>query len=153
MGEKPKPAYTNAMGLNSTLASIVGWQQTILKEESARAEWRKRNGEVDDNIEELKQTMNVTPSMFPRSEKDTETLMDGISKEGTGRALYLKERAKINPQDKFKRPLTESQRIGWKCNSLPSPPELSQHHGHKPIISTNFYRKSGIFGGGINMAS
>eukprot|EP00667_Euglena_gracilis_P024600 EG_transcript_28375 len=142
------------MGLNSTLASIVGWQQTILKEEAARAEWRKRNGETDDDIEELKRTLNdVPPNMFPRTERDNATLADGISKEGTGRALYLKERSKVNPQDKFKRPLTESQRIGWKCNSLPPPSENSQHYGHKPVISTNFYRKSGVFGGGINMAS
>lgn len=52
----------------------------------ARAEWRKRNGETDDDIEELKRTLNdVPPNMFPRTERDNATLADGISKEGTGR--------------------------------------------------------------------
>uniref|UniRef100_A0A7S4LL02 Sperm microtubule inner protein 1 C-terminal domain-containing protein n=1 Tax=Eutreptiella gymnastica TaxID=73025 RepID=A0A7S4LL02_9EUGL len=149
MGEKPQPkGYTDAMGLNQTAASIEGYKQLILKEELARQEWRHQyeasGKEAEQDI--LDRVRNQPSEILPRSSALQETLRDGISKEGKGRSAFLQARRHENPQTKFRRPQTESQRIGWTCTTLPPPSEHATHYGRKPIISNNFYRKTGVFG-------
>eukprot|EP00906_Rhabdomonas_costata_P000089 RCo000122 len=145
--EKGRVSCTNAMGLNITAASIVGWKQLILKEEQARAQWQEKyaanlTAEQDQLIERVK---NRPKDVFERSLEEDTILRDGISKEGKGRLALLKTRQMIGPQEKYRRPLTESQRIGWTCVELPPVSENTLHFGRKPIIANNFYRRTGPF--------
>jgi hypothetical protein len=151
---KPKPSYTDAMGLNNTAASITGWKQLILKEELAREEWRRRYASSvgDAELQVADRVKNHTGVIIPRTLDETVKLQDGISKEGKGRSAYLKDRATLPPQDRYRRPVTSSQTVGWKCTQLPPINEDQQHYGRKPIIENNFYRKVGgkvgMFSGG-----
>eukprot|EP00992_Anisonema_acinus_P007680 TRINITY_DN3599_c0_g1_i1.p1 TRINITY_DN3599_c0_g1~~TRINITY_DN3599_c0_g1_i1.p1 ORF type:complete len:156 (+),score=23.38 TRINITY_DN3599_c0_g1_i1:41-508(+) len=155
MTEKKRVCCTNAMGLNSTTASIAGWKQLILKEEQAREEWRDRYAADLNRVEDslIEKVKNRASDLLPRDDEEDTLLREGISKEGKGRQAFLKERAVKGPQQKFRRPLTESQRIGWTCTQLPPPSEHAQHFGRKPVIESNFYRKTGVFTSGLHMVN
>lgn len=154
--EKARVSCTNAMGLNTTAASIYGWKQLILKEEQSRTAWRQKyaanlTAEQDKLVERVK---NRPSDIFQRSVDEDALLREGISKEGKGRLALLKARQKIDPQAKFKRPLTESQRVGWTCVQLPPVSENTERFGRKPVIGNNFYRRTGPFqqgNHGLNM--
>jgi len=68
--------------------------------------------------------------------------MTGVSKEGHGRAAYLKSRKRLSPQERYRRPMTASQEIGWRAWE---PPKKTSFYVRKPLIQATFYRPTGAF--------
>uniref|UniRef100_A0A7S1I5L3 Sperm microtubule inner protein 1 C-terminal domain-containing protein n=1 Tax=Eutreptiella gymnastica TaxID=73025 RepID=A0A7S1I5L3_9EUGL len=132
---------TEAMGLNTTPASIAGWKATILKEEMMRTEWNKRFAQdVGESYEELLEKTKVKNlDILARTADEDAILRD------KGRKEFLKARMTRPPQERFRRPMNESQRLGWTLRELPPVATSVVHHGHKPVIENNFYRKAGVF--------
>eukprot|EP01012_Entosiphon_sulcatum_P061409 TRINITY_DN86955_c0_g1_i1.p2 TRINITY_DN86955_c0_g1~~TRINITY_DN86955_c0_g1_i1.p2 ORF type:complete len:164 (+),score=42.15 TRINITY_DN86955_c0_g1_i1:173-664(+) len=149
MSEKAaaRQSCTEAMGLNTTPASIAGWKQLILKEEIGRRQWREKFAPHLEQAEnEVVERVRARQSeIIRRTKGEEEVLQEGISKEGKGRSLYLKQRQAQSPQQKYRRPITTSQIIGWKCNELPPVTMHAAHHGRKPVIRSNFLRSTGVF--------
>jgi len=70
-----------------------------------------------------------------------EMLYHGISKEGNGRAQYLRERKKYGVLDRHGRPVTLAQTYGL---DLDSAEYVASPNCRKPIIQRSFFRTMGV---------
>jgi len=73
-----------------------------------------------------------------------ELLGKGVSKEGQGKAAYLKARTCMGPQEKYGRSVTSSQEVGWTAPTITT---NGSPFAHKPIIRDTFFRSNGVFAG------
>ncbi|KAF7236441.1 hypothetical protein EG68_11063 [Paragonimus skrjabini miyazakii] len=90
----------------------------------------------------------VPMDMCPAEPKVVHLLYDGISKEGKGRANYLKERNKTDVEDKYLYPVLSSMEYGWSQGRLikegAAAAQNNKRHGRVRIIEESFYRRNGI---------
>jgi len=97
----------------------------------------------------LDQTLKLSRSPYEIEKFDVgvpppiaeEYLCCGVSKEGQGRSMYLKERKRIGPQERYGRPITSAQEVGWK---VPSLTYSMSPHARKPLIQQTFFRQTGV---------
>lgn len=83
--------------------------------------------------------------MLPIDKATKDLLYDGVSRDGKGRANYLKQRCTINPEKKFIFPPTTSMMYGWNIEELSKSFRINKSlHGHRCILRDTFYRKNGI---------
>eukprot|EP00128_Syssomonas_multiformis_P003838 Colp12_sorted_trinity150504_noHs@10886 len=115
--------------------------------------------ELEEQMRSTRKGLKLSMMREPE-EKVMKLLYSGLSKEGEGRASYLKTRRQEAPQEKFVFPVTRlsetwlhetirfiqniysAQTIGWSTEGW-DPVEVS--HGRRKIISDTFYRKNAIF--------
>ncbi|CAI9730613.1 Hypothetical predicted protein [Octopus vulgaris] len=83
--------------------------------------------------------------MLPIDKATKDLLYDGVSRDGKGRANYLKQRYVENPEDKFIFPPTSAMEYGWNIAELSKSFNINKSlHGHRCILRDTFYRKNGI---------
>ncbi|XP_040589412.1 protein ATP6V1FNB-like [Mesocricetus auratus] len=70
-------------------------------------------------------------------------LFQGISHEGQGRTLYLKERNRLIPEKKYKYPILSSWEYGWHIGDAKD--FRTPAHAKTHPIANSFYTKNGIF--------
>ncbi|KAJ9448224.1 hypothetical protein DIPPA_22989 [Diplonema papillatum] len=143
---------THAMGMGASTLAVECWKAQVNKENHIRAEWRKEYAPHLDGFEQTigdrwTARLNDTKQRISEMDESVRTILfDGVSKDGAGRAAYLKLRNKECPQRKQSHPLTTSQTIGWQCQELPPVRQSAvSNFGRKPIIKNGFYRKGGVF--------
>jgi len=70
-------------------------------------------------------------------------LFDGFSREGRGRARYLRQRQQHDPDVKFTYPVASSWEYGWKVSS-----EMGSYgrpqHARTAMIKDSFYTRNGV---------
>ncbi|XP_036054718.1 protein ATP6V1FNB [Onychomys torridus] len=71
-------------------------------------------------------------------------LFQGISHDGQGRTLYLKERNRLMPEEKYKYPIVSSWEYGWHVGDAMKNYTTPAHAKTHPITDS-FYIKNGIF--------
>ncbi|XP_012644786.1 uncharacterized protein LOC105884915 [Microcebus murinus] len=71
-------------------------------------------------------------------------LFQGISHDGQGRALYLRERHRQKPEEKFRYPILSSWEYGWHVGDAVRHTKAPAYAKVQPITKA-FYTKSGIF--------
>ncbi|CAH7349071.1 Gm45521 [Phodopus roborovskii] len=71
-------------------------------------------------------------------------LFQGISHDGQGRTLYLKERNRLIPEEKYKYPIVSSWEYGWHVGDAMKDSNIPAHARTHSIANT-FYTKKGIF--------
>lgn len=81
--------------------------------------------------------------MKPVDENVTCQIFSGISKEGLGRASYLKARNDLGPADKFNYQCCSSWDYGWDVGSFQTGFKPSVH-SRSPIVKDTFYRPNGV---------
>ena len=141
---------TVAMGMKMSRVSATCWKDSCRKEERIRDEWRRlydpsyvdREGEIIQRVMEREKAKKEAAATRP----ERALLFDGVSKDGMGRKAYLKKRLELPPQERFAgQQLTASHVVGW--NSLEVPPPKTDglpSYGHKPVIDSGFFRKTGV---------
>eukprot|EP01006_Ploeotia_vitrea_P055283 TRINITY_DN67981_c2_g1_i1.p1 TRINITY_DN67981_c2_g1~~TRINITY_DN67981_c2_g1_i1.p1 ORF type:complete len:162 (-),score=14.69 TRINITY_DN67981_c2_g1_i1:102-587(-) len=95
--------------------------------------------------EERKRAALTVQMNVPALEK--ECLYDGISRDGGGRAQYLKTRSHKSPQQRFRYPVTTSQMVGWdasRINFMRSP------FARRQLLHDSFARPRGVFSFGVD---
>lgn len=143
---------TTAMGLSFTQIASDCWKGQVRKEDIIRREWLKTHAPKDYEDAQAKHAAShwatqqkAHAESLAKVGGTRDKLYDGVSKDGAGRASYLKERHKLSPQKKSNGPQTSSQSIGWQCDQLPPlrNPAL-KNHGRKPVIKNGFFRSGGV---------
>ncbi|XP_016060985.1 PREDICTED: uncharacterized protein LOC107531460 [Miniopterus natalensis] len=71
-------------------------------------------------------------------------LFQGISHDGQGRALYLQERHRQKPEEKFQYPVLSSWEYGWHLGDAIKDTKPSVHARSQSITQT-FYTKNSVF--------
>ncbi|XP_070247714.1 protein SPMIP1 isoform X1 [Myotis yumanensis] len=71
-------------------------------------------------------------------------LFQGLSHDGQGRALYLRERNRKKPAEKFRYPVLSSWEYGWHVGDAVKNTRLSIYAKCQPITET-FHSKCGVF--------
>ena len=141
-----KPAMTISMGMKMTLASTECWRAQVAKEQRIKEEWRKMYAPnwTDDEAAIIER---VKAREAARKEKaqvpERALLLDGVSKEGGGRAAYLKARLELHPQSKEVEPLTMSQNVGWRCLEIPPPKSDDMTFSRKGKAAGRYKRPGG----------
>jgi hypothetical protein len=77
----------------------------------------------------------------PASTGTRAVLYEGVSKEGSGRAEYLKRQGQRAPQQRFRMPMTASQTIGWDHGTATY---NKSPFARKQIVKTSFERERGV---------
>lgn len=120
--KEAKMTGTCAMGMKMTLASNDCWRNQILKEERITQEWRNLYDPDFKEREKIAVERVTTHEATVKGERESsdlrQLLLNGTSKEGAGRAAYLKERLKLKPHEKQIGPLTGNQTVGWSAARL-----------------------------------
>lgn len=116
-----KPAVTVGMGMKQTKVSAQNWVAQCRKEGQIRREWTATHApQLEKEKEQSVRRHAARRASLEHAREDIaerEILKGGVSKEGQGRALYLKERLKVPLQEKEAMPLTEAQVLGWSAQS------------------------------------
>jgi len=77
------------------------------------------------------------------SDQSKASLYEGFSREGRGRARYLRERRQDGPDAKFTYPVVSSWEYGWKVGD-----EMVSYgrpqHGRTSTIQDSFYTRNGV---------
>lgn len=127
--KEAKLTGTCAMGMKMTLASNDCWRNQILAEERITKEWRKIYDPDFADREKIavERVTNHSDTMKNAREQNElrHLLFTGTSKEGAGRAAYLKERLKLKPHEKQFGPVTANQTVGWGAARAPLDNPLS----------------------------
>uniref|UniRef100_K7E3S0 Uncharacterized LOC103099791 n=1 Tax=Monodelphis domestica TaxID=13616 RepID=K7E3S0_MONDO len=84
------------------------------------------------------------PDMRPATPKTGQLLYQGISHEGKGRLLYLRERWQQKPEDKFRFPVLSSWDYGWCIGDAMKEAKVPVH-ARSGLIRDTFYFRNGIF--------
>lgn len=86
------------------------------------------------------------PQMRPVSPVVRRTLYSGITKEGKGRHIYLKQRYDKIPEEKFSFPTCSSWDYGWRLNDVIKKEEVKKPtYGRHKIIEDTFYSRNGLY--------
>jgi hypothetical protein len=116
-----KPAVTVGMGFKMSKVSSDNWKAQIRKEEQIHREWIRTHApdlatQENESVRRF-QERQVELATIRSGINERSLLVGGVSKEGQGRALYLKERLKKGPTEKFLVPITEQQMLGWQATT------------------------------------
>lgn len=138
IAKEQKLTTTCAMGMKMTLASNECWKNQVKGEERITNEWRKTFQPDFEEQEAAAIERILEKEAVKREERETNPLrpllLDGTSKEGKGRKLYLSERLKLAPQEKQSAAITTNQTIGWDsqrfAGSADSPLATQRHLYH-----------------------
>lgn len=103
-----------------------------------------------DEIEKLSEQLrlsgaNLLSDMRPARPEVRQVLYDGFSKEGKGRAKYLRARKSDDPEEKYEYPLVSSFDYGWKLDETGKDEYRNPVHGRNKIVEDSFYRRNGVF--------
>eukprot|EP01064_Diplonema_japonicum_P028643 TRINITY_DN4438_c0_g1_i1.p1 TRINITY_DN4438_c0_g1~~TRINITY_DN4438_c0_g1_i1.p1 ORF type:complete len:153 (+),score=3.78 TRINITY_DN4438_c0_g1_i1:484-942(+) len=105
-----------------------------------RAQQRRRK-EDSDQVSVTNPELNES-IQNPMTPEDHNVLFEGTSREGGGRAQYLKLQAKKGPKDRFRAPVTSAHTYGWDI-------DLSRynasHHSRKAVLRNTCERPRGVF--------
>jgi len=81
--------------------------------------------------------------MRPVGERSKALLYEGFSREGRGRARYLRDRRLLEPGAKFTHPVVSSWEYGWKVGD-----EMDAYgrptHARTSTIQDSFYTRNGV---------
>jgi len=104
---------------------------------------REEDEALNEIIEQARARKQETAEMRAVDDKSKAVLYDGFSREGRGRARYLRERHDRAPDDKFTYPVVSSWEYGWKIND-----EMGSYgrpqHARTTTINDTFYTRNGI---------
>jgi hypothetical protein len=93
-------------------------------------------------IEEAR-SKQVKDEMWPVDARTRQKLYQGISRDGMGARSYLRDRYKLNPEDRFTFPVLSSLQYGWRVSD-----ELGTYHkpshGRSAKIEESFYSRNGV---------
>ena len=81
--------------------------------------------------------------MYPVEPGVRSLLYEGFSREGRGRANYLRHRKKPDPDERYRRLVTTSLQYGWGVTELIPQPEKPRH-GRSSVVTGTFYARNGI---------
>ncbi|KAG2392661.1 hypothetical protein C9374_011386 [Naegleria lovaniensis] len=129
------------------------WQESIEKEESIRKQWQQKYH--PEKITEEKEMLLKSIQAHAEKEKtkklrdmspQRKLLYEGVSKEGGGRASYLKSRREESPTKKNTFPVSSSQEIGWIIEKRFLEGKRSDDHllATRKGQTKTFYRRDGI---------
>ncbi|KAM5315844.1 uncharacterized protein AAES06_020979 [Glossophaga mutica] len=110
----------------------------------ALAQGRQRLGGPKSNSESGGQTKPKDLGMRQVPLSTLQLLFQGISHDGEGRALYLRERHRQKPEEKFQYPVLSSWEYGWHMGDAMKDTRPPVYARSQPITQT-FYIKSGVF--------
>eukprot|EP00906_Rhabdomonas_costata_P008356 RCo011919 len=134
------------------------WKELINKEQQVSRQWKQKYAratleeETNMLLESFKQERQRKAAQAPEKRDATRKLLyEGVTRENT--KAYLKERRKLDPRLRLGgTQLTSSSEIGWRAGGIGHPLEGGPKNlfeqlecGHKPVIESTFYRKSGVF--------
>lgn len=140
--------------------ALLVFRENIRKEEKYKKQWDLENKkEEEEEFEEepprtsaavhfLEQQMGLEKTPYDIRGKKKEgfsnknLLYSGVTKECEGRYAYLKNTAKLWPQDKSDFPTSESQEVGWAMKTMKI--DASSPFARKPLIKDTFYRVNGV---------
>ncbi|XP_036896669.1 protein ATP6V1FNB [Sturnira hondurensis] len=105
---------------------------------------RRRLGGPKSSSESAGQTKPKDLGMRQVPPSTLQLLFQGISHDGQGRALYLRERHRQKPEEKFQYPVLSSWEYGWHVGDAMKDTRSSVYARSKPITQT-FYIKNGVF--------
>ncbi|KAF6099770.1 hypothetical protein HJG60_011507 [Phyllostomus discolor] len=108
------------------------------------AQGRQRLGGPKSNSESVGQAKPKDLGMKQVPPSTLQLLFQGISHDGQGRALYLRERHQQKPEEKFQYPVLSSWEYGWHLGDAMKDTRSSVYARSQPITQT-FYVKSGVF--------
>jgi len=137
------------------------WKEAMRKEQKFAKKWSNENAVRMGEDEEAYRSSSVPPKTKSSAEHfidqslgvsrnpyeverppSPEILYHGVSGEGKGRAAYLMRRKEKGPQEKYGRPLTTAQMVGWTSPTIQTG---SSPFAHRPLIRETFYRNNGVF--------
>lgn len=87
---------------------------------------------------------NLLSDMKKPEEQVSKLLYEGFTKEEKGRYAYMKERKKVNPEDKYDYPLTSAFEYGWKLNEVGTQYKTPAN-GRTKIVEDTFHTRNGVF--------
>mmetsp|Transcript_9560 Transcript_9560/g.20979 ORF Transcript_9560/g.20979 Transcript_9560/m.20979 type:complete len:188 (+) Transcript_9560:339-902(+) len=90
----------------------------------------------------LEQRLQRSSHVDPLNPTVRERLYEGVSREGQGRAGYLRRRSDVPPPKRYgSTPATSAQEIGW---SRPEYEYRASKFSHHPVMEVGFYRNTGV---------
>ncbi|EAN81404.1 hypothetical protein C3747_197g54 [Trypanosoma cruzi] len=115
-----KPSVTIAMGFKTSHGASSCWQAQVEAEERIHSNWSKKYNKDEEKrrVEALERTLEREADRIEVYRKDNDALQtilfrnDGVNPRGAA-AMYLKARNALSPQEKYKKPQTSAQDIGW----------------------------------------
>eukprot|EP00761_Pharyngomonas_kirbyi_P005361 gb/GECH01005366.1/.p1 GENE.gb/GECH01005366.1/~~gb/GECH01005366.1/.p1 ORF type:complete len:130 (+),score=30.03 gb/GECH01005366.1/:1-390(+) len=120
------------------------WREIIAKEQKVSEDWKTNYAPelIKKEKKKVKQAEKTMKNKNNRRRSNSrELLYEGLSREGKGRAAYLRHQHEKPPQKRYSRPKTSNQEIGWyddpSCITLPN-------YGHRNIVRNTFYRSTGV---------
>lgn len=113
------------------------------------ADYRMRVVEGDDFwvklMDKTKADAHLLQPMYPVDKATRDLLYEGVSKQDQGRALYLHERYRKQPEFKYKFPLTNSFDHGWRLGDVIKKDELRHsEHVRKSVVEQTFFSRNGL---------
>ncbi|VDL86375.1 unnamed protein product [Schistocephalus solidus] len=115
------------------------------KPKDIKSGWEEQSptGQVTESEEWL--TVMDLNEMAPVDPELRKLIYDDTSRECTGRAKYLMERAEIPPDQRYRLPVTSSMQYGWDLASLVPLEEITHpKFGRLQIIKSTFYKENGL---------
>eukprot|EP01012_Entosiphon_sulcatum_P032823 TRINITY_DN4167_c0_g1_i1.p2 TRINITY_DN4167_c0_g1~~TRINITY_DN4167_c0_g1_i1.p2 ORF type:complete len:225 (+),score=60.39 TRINITY_DN4167_c0_g1_i1:49-675(+) len=143
--QPPTAAATNSTeeeekGLNTKAATT-----TLSDKEQLLKRLRQRQEDIIQRSRAEQQLLSAEATPFAATNTPTNNTATTLTpNDHRGRIAYLKHRLEVNPQAKYRRPITTSQAIGWQCTELPPVTSAVNRNGHKPVVQSSFFRRSGV---------
>jgi hypothetical protein len=81
-------------------------------------------------------------SGYNTQRKNGSYAFSGINQDGEGRAGYLRYRGMLSPVQKYDRPITSSQTVGWGAETFDY---KTGKYNRKPLIEQQFFRTMNTF--------
>eukprot|EP01063_Lacrimia_lanifica_P006320 TRINITY_DN1381_c0_g5_i2.p3 TRINITY_DN1381_c0_g5~~TRINITY_DN1381_c0_g5_i2.p3 ORF type:complete len:153 (+),score=55.05 TRINITY_DN1381_c0_g5_i2:69-527(+) len=126
------------------------WKDTVRKEQQLHKGWKskyakgliEREGELLNKSAEIDLLETNRKKMAPAGDSTV------LYEDGKGRLPYLKIKGQQAPQNRFNKPLTASQEIGWHTGLRAANQDTldvyaKTNWGLKPIVATSFFRPRG----------
>ena len=100
------------------------------------------NEEAGEAVERDEHGRSKNVIQMPVGGEEIAVLLNGTSREGGGRAEYLKLQAKKAPKQRFLAPVTSSQLYGWDYDLAQ---RSSSEHSRKAVLKHTCERTRGVF--------
>ncbi|XP_060246908.1 protein SPMIP1 [Meriones unguiculatus] len=129
---RKKEGWSEARGVRDQLFRAAGVQGNRVQQVRIAPQHRAPQGRPED----LKMK-HPTPATL-------KLLFQGTSHDGQGRTMYLKERNRLKPEEKYKYPMVSSWEYGWHVGDVMENYKNPAFARTYPITKS-FYNKNGIF--------
>ncbi|KAM9592953.1 protein SPMIP1 [Trichechus inunguis] len=130
-------AWPETKGVQNQPSRTVGGQGPPPKTDRAREVQGAAQGPAG-------QTRAGGLEMQPAPASTLQLLFQGVSHDGEGRAMYLRERYRQKPQEKFQYPILSSWEYGWHMEDAMKDTKAPIYAKSQPITKI-FYLKGGVF--------